>query len=272
MKKGGNLIRAPDMYDRIGRSYRQARQPDPRIEARVNAALGGASTVVNIGAGTGNYEPGNRRLVAVEPSLTMIAQRAQHAAQVVQAAAERLPFSDKTFDAAMALHTVHHWRDPRAGLLEMRRVADSAVVFCGSVAHTFWLTSDYFPAIDRARRPEVQPERIASVLGGTSRIEVIPIPRDCVDGFWEAYWARPEAYLDARVRAGTSVFRLLTPPELRSGLRRLSEDLRSGTWDERHGHLRQLEQYDCGLRMVVACELGPISRRAALFHRCLPHA
>lgn len=249
----GATPRRPDAYDSLGRSYRQTRGEDPRLAARVHAALGEARTVLNVGAGTGSYEPGYLTVAAVEPSAVMISQRPPGSAPVLRAAAEALPLPDHSFDAAMALWTVHHWADPGSGLRELRRVAARVVVVAASaLLNRLWLTSDYFPAMARTRRPEIQPERIASALGGQARIEPFPIPHDCVDGFGEAYWARPEAYLDPRLRAGMSAFALLSAAETEPGLRRLAADLASGAWDARHGRLRELDELDCGHRLIIA--------------------
>ena len=248
-----SAVRSPDRYDGIGRTYQQTRREDPRLAARVHAALGDARTVVNVGAGTGSYEPPGRTVLAVEPSAVMIAQRSARSAPVVQASAENIPLPSRSFDAGMALWTIHHWADLARGLAELRRVAGRVVIVAPSVLlNRLWLTRDYFPAMGRARRPEIQPEQIARTLGGSVRVEPLPVPRDCVDGFGEAYWARPEAYLDPVVRAGMSAFTLLTPPETEPGLRRLAADLESGAWDERHGHLRDLDELDCGHRLIVS--------------------
>ena len=240
-------------YDELGLEYLRTRRPDPRIAARIDAALGAAQTVVNVGAGTGNYEPHGRSLVAVEPSLVMIAQRAPGSAVVVRAVAENLPFKDSTFSASMALWTVHHWANPIRGISELRRVGRKIIIVCGSVKlNELWLTRDYFPSMAKARRPEIQPEVLLERLGGNGRIEAIPIPRDCTDGFGEAHWARPEAYLMPEVQLGTSAFRLLPSDELKRGLAKLRSDLEAGRWDARNEFLRDLEEFDCGLRMIVA--------------------
>jgi SAM-dependent methyltransferase len=244
--------RAPGRYDRLGVGYRRTRREDPRLVARIHAALGDAHSVVNVGAGTGSYEPRGRAVVAVEPSAVMIGQRPPGAAAAVRATAEALPFGKHRFDAAMALWTIHHWADPGRGIAELRRVARSVVIVTASSRlNQLWLIRDYFPAIGW-RRPEIQPDHIAALLGGNVRIEPLPVPHDCLDGFGEAFWARPEAYLEPRVRAGMSAFELLDEAELIAGLRRLRADLRSGTWDARNGDLRQLGEFDCGLRLIVA--------------------
>lgn len=245
--------RQPDRYDSIGHSYRQTRREDPGLAARIHEALGGVRTVVNVGAGTGSYEPRGLAVLAVEPSAVMIAQRPPGAAPAIQAAAEALPLGARSFDAAMALWTIHHWADLGQGLAEMRRVARRIVIVAPSVLlNELWLTREYFPAMVGARRPEIQPGRIAAALGGDVRIEPFPVPRDCADGFAEAFWARPEAYLDPAVRAGMSAFALLTPAETAPGLRRLAADLESGAWDARHGDLRGRSRLDCGHRLIIA--------------------
>jgi SAM-dependent methyltransferase len=248
--------RRPDSYDRLGIGYHLTRREDFRLASRIHAALGDARTVVNVGAGTGSYEPRGRDVTAVEPSEVMIAQRPSDAAPVVRAVAEALPFDDRSFDAGMALWTIHHWTDPQRGLAELRRVARRVVVHAvvSTVMNDLWLTSDYWPGMARDRRPEIQPEVVAAQLGGHVRIEPLPIPRDCVDGFGEAYWARPEAYLESHIRAGMSCFQRLEIAELEEGLDRLESDLRSGAWDARYGHLRHTDELDCGHRLVIADE------------------
>src|SRR6476660_1213565 len=200
------------LYDTIGTTYTVTRRTEPRIAAQVWAALGDAQTVLNVGAGTGSYEPVDRDVTAVEPSAVMRAQRPADAAPCVAAAAERLPFEDQSFDAAMAFSTVHHWHDPIAGLREMRRVARRVVVFtCDTSERSwrrrFWLTRDYLPEVT-ASRVGLATE-LARAIG--ARMEPVLIPWDCVDGFFEAYWRRPEAYLDEGVRRGVSVWSKVGP-------------------------------------------------------------
>lgn len=248
--------RRPDRYDQIGMGYHLTRREDPRLAVRIHAALGDARSVVNVGAGTGSYEPTDRRVIAVEPSEVMIAQRPRDAAPVVRAVAEALPFADRSFDAGMALWTIHHWTDPVRGVAELRRVARRVLIVAvaGTVMNQLWLTADYWPGMARDRRPDIQPEVIAAQLGGRVHSEPLPLPRNCLDGFGEAYWARPEAYLDASLRAGMSCFQRLEPAELELGLEQLAADLRSGDWDARYGHLRHTNELDCGHRLVVADE------------------
>lgn len=237
-------------YDGIGSRYSQHRVPDERIASRIVSALGGAQTVLNVGAGTGSYEPQDHEVVAVEPSATMIAQRLPGAAPVVQASAEALPFADGAFDAALAVLTVHHWTDWRSGVAEITRVARSAVVLTWDPAHAgFWLTRDYFPdllALDRSIFPPL--DALTSALGGADVLPV-PIPHDCTDGFGSAYWRRPEAYLDAGVRGAMSSFTRIGNVEPR--VARLAADLESGRWHDRYGHLLDLDELDAGYRLVV---------------------
>jgi SAM-dependent methyltransferase len=241
-------------YDQIGTSYRRFRQPDPRIAAQVSAALGAAETILNVGAGAGSYEPADRQVIAVEPSEVMLAQRPQGAAPAVRAVAEALPFPDSSFDAALAILTVHHWADVPRGLAELRRIAARIVILTTSAEqiNRLWLTAEYFPGSARVRRADIQPGRIAEMLGGEARIETVPVPHDCTDGFGEAYWGRPEAYLDPGIRAAMSACSMLTAAELEAGVSRLRDDLASGRWDERHGHLRELPELDTGHRLIIA--------------------
>jgi SAM-dependent methyltransferase len=247
---------APDgsLYEDIGRSYSRTRREDPRIAAEIAACLGAGLSVVNVGAGTGSYEPHDRLVVAVEPSWEMVRQRRDRSRCVVRGVGEALPFPDGAFDAGMAVLTIHHWTDPETGLRELRRVARRQVVFFFEPLHShgFWAL-DYFP--EALGLPSEQDPPGEAVLRRVLRVrEVRPVlvPPDCMDGFGTAFWARPEAYLDPEVQAGMSWLALL-PAEVRErGSARLAADLASGTWDRRHGHLRHLPAYDGGYRIAIA--------------------
>jgi hypothetical protein len=241
------------MYDAIGGTYSVTRRTEPRIAAQLWAALGDARTVLNVGAGTGSYEPPDRDVTAVEPSAVMRAQRPAGAAPCVAARAESLPFEDQSFDAAMAFATVHHWQDPIAGLREMQRVARRVVVFtCETTERSwrrrFWLTRDYLPEV-RASRVGLATE-LARAIGG--RIEPVPVPWDCADGFFEAYWRRPAAYLDESVRRGISVWARVGADAEERAVRSLRADLASGRWAERNHELLGLDAAELGLRLVIA--------------------
>lgn len=240
------------LYDTIGKGYTKQRVPDPRIAKQVAAALGQASTVMNVGAGAGSYEPRDRSVVAVEPSLTMIRQRPAGSHPVVQAMAEQLPFRDAVVEASMAVLTVHHWRALDAGLAELARVASDRVVILtwDPEGPAFWLTDEYFPALvalDRERFPTLG--ELSRILGPV-RVEPVLVPRDCIDGFLGAYWARPNAYLDPAVRAGMSGFGAIDG--LSEGLVQLEADLASGAWHRRFGEQCAGAQLDIGYRLVVA--------------------
>lgn len=240
------------LYDRIGVGYSAYRRPDPRIAARIVDALGPARTMVNVGAGTGSYEPADRTVVAVEPSAEMVRQRPPSAAPAVRATAERLPFRDRALDAALAVLTIHHWPNWRAGLDEMRRVARGPVVILTwDPDHAgFWLVQDYFPEIlemDLVIMPRLA--EIERILGPCD-VRPVPIPSDCSDGFLGAYWQRPERYLDAGARGAISAFAKIST--LDAGLDRLRAHLADGTWERRHGGLRALPELDIGYRLVVA--------------------
>ena len=242
------------LYDTIGATYTVTRRTEPRIAARIWAALGDARTVLNVGAGAGSYEPSDRDVTAVEPSALMRAQRPADAAPCVAATAESLPFDDQSFDAAMAVSTVHHWHDPIAGLREMRRVARRVVVFTFDTSDPsqFWLTRDYlreFAALRACRVLASLPE-LARAIG--ARMEPVPIPWDCADGFYEAYWRRPEAYLDENVRRGLSPWALVGPHAERSAVHSLRNDLASGRWAERNRHLVDLDAAELGARLLIA--------------------
>jgi SAM-dependent methyltransferase len=241
-------------YDRIGIGYSAVRRPEPRIAARVEAALGDARTVLNVGAGAGSYEPAEREVTAVEPSREMIAQRPPGSAPVVEGVAEDLPFGNYSFDAAVAIITVQHWSDVRAGLAEMARVARQRVVVLTLTPNSptdLWL-GDYFPgALDYHARAMPPIEELAAMLPGAS-VEVVPIPARCADGFFLAIWDRPEMHLDPDVRRASSVWHPLPQEEVDRGLEMLRADLESGRWDERNGHLRALDELDVGLRLLTA--------------------
>ncbi|WP_424940064.1 class I SAM-dependent methyltransferase [Aliiroseovarius sp. S253] len=238
-------------YDRIGIDYAQLRKPDPRIGARIEAALGDAKTVLNVGAGTGSYEPAGRTLTAVEPSAKMIAQRPASPTRVVQGVAEDLPFANNSFDAAMAVLTIHHWTDQAKGLSEMRRVTKGPLVILtyDPSFRDFWLL-DYVPqlaALDDGQMPPM-----GSYAKWLDEVEIseIPIPHDCTDGFLAAYWRRPEAYLDPRIRAAMSSFHAIG--DVSRELSQLASDLADGTWARNHADLLERDERDCGYRLVTA--------------------
>jgi SAM-dependent methyltransferase len=243
-------------YDASRATYTVTRRPDPRIAAMIERALGDARTVVNVGAGAGSYESPEREVIAVEPSATMRAQRPPDAAEAIDAAAESLPLDDGSVDAGLAVLTVHHWRDPLAGLRELRRVARGPVVvltFDPDQVEALWLVRDYLPElgeVDRARFPSIA--ATLEALGGRSSVERVPIPHDCRDGFLGAFWRRPERYLEPAVRPGISTFSEVDPEVLERALARLRNDVDSGAWRRRYGGLLSREELDVGYRLVVA--------------------
>lgn len=241
-------------YDRTGRTYSRTRQADPRVAAVIHEALLGMTSVANIGAGTGSYEPAHT-VVAVEPSRVMIAQRPPGSASAVQAVAERLPIRSNAVDAALAVLTVHHWGDLAQGIAEMRRIARRRVVVLtwdDNLFQRFWLVSDYLPAAAQTNADLAVPIAKLVWMLGDPRIIPVPVPHDCVDGFGGAYWRRPHAYLDPAVQAGMSLFALTPKPELQQGLSRLRADLDSGVWDRQHQDLLDAERLDLGYRLLVA--------------------
>ena len=246
-------IAGPSRYETIGAGYARRRQTEPRIAARIEAALGDARSVLNVGAGAGSYEPADREVIALEPSLTMIRQRRAESAPVVRGAAEYLPFGDDAFDAAMGVLTLHHWVDWRAGVAEMRRVAHRRVLLAyePAVSMEFWLLTEYFPAL---RDLEVSRPAIGDVAEamGADRIEPILVPHDCIDGFLGANWRRPEAYLDPAIRAANSSFGLVAPSELDEGMARLTSDVASGAWHRQHADLLELDEADLGYRLLLS--------------------
>jgi SAM-dependent methyltransferase len=242
------------LYDTIGATYTATRCTEPRIAARIWAALGDARTVLNVGAGTGSYEPPDRHVIAVEPSALMRSQRPAEAAPCLAASAEHLPFGDQSFDAAMAVCTLHHWQDPIAGLREMRRVARNVVVFLFDTSDpdVFWLTRDYLPEFAALRpcRVLASLRELAGAIG--ARLEPVPIPWDCADGFFEAYWRRPEAYLDEGVRRGISVWDAVGPQAEQRALHSLRMDIASGRWAERNRDIIDLDTAELGARLLIA--------------------
>jgi SAM-dependent methyltransferase len=247
------------LYDDIGRGYGRTRRPDPRIAAAIGTALADAETVLNVGAGTGAYEPADRHVTAVEPSAVMLGQRPVGAAPAIQAPAEDLPFADDSFDAAIAIISDHHWDDRDRGLRELQRVARQRVLLVNvdpAQTLTYWLTREYLPGVTglvppAMREPGAWRADLERKLGHVT-ITPIPAPHDCTDGFYQAFWRRPEAYLDPVVREGISVFARLDPDEVDRGLAILRDDLASGTWRTRHADLQRLDALDVGLAIVTA--------------------
>ncbi|MFF7364913.1 methyltransferase domain-containing protein [Streptomyces sp. NPDC008125] len=243
------------LYDAIGGAYPATRRTEPRFAAQIRDALGEARTVLNVGAGTGSYEPADREVTAVEPSAVMRGQRPAGSAPCVAASAENLPFGDHSFDVAMAVSTVHHWGDPIAGLREMRRVARRVVVLTFDTDEPgwqdrFWLTRDYLPEFADVLAEFPSLAEMADAIG--ARVEPVPVPWDCADGLFEAYWRRPDAYLEEHVRRAMSVWTRVGPEAEQRAVRSLGADLRSGRWAERNGGLAGLDAVDLGLRLLVA--------------------
>lgn len=238
-------------YDSIGIDYSALRKPDPRIAEAIERALGKSHTILNVGAGTGSYEPAGRLVTALEPSLEMIRQRPQGSARAVQGRAESLPFADDSFDSAMAVLTVHHWTDKARGLKEMRRVSRGRIVLLtfDPLHRGAWLL-DYLPEL--AALDEAQMPRMTDYENWLGPVEIkpLPIPFDCTDGFLYAFWRRPWAYLDPHIRSGSSSFWAIGYVEQK--LARLRRDLESGEWERRYSALLELDELDLGYRLVVA--------------------
>jgi SAM-dependent methyltransferase len=249
---GGSLMPGAQLYDAIGATYTVTRRTEPRIAEQIWTALGDAQTVLNVGAGTGSYEPPGLSVTAIEPSAVMRAQRPAGAAPCLDATAESLPFEDQSFDAAMAFATIEHWQDPIAGLREMRRVARRVVVFTYDAGDPdlFWLNRDYLPEFAGlwAGRPSLT--ELAGAIG--ARTEPVLVPWDCADGFYHAFWRRPEAYLDEHVRRGMSIWARVGPDAEQRAVRSLREDLASGRWAERNRDLVDLDAAEFGLRLLIA--------------------
>jgi SAM-dependent methyltransferase len=244
-------------YDTIGIGYAQTRREDPRLRDRVHAALGNTRTVVNIGAGTGSYEPLDRYVIAIEPSDVMAAQRPADLAPALRGTANNLPFRDASVDAAMAILTMHHWDEGRErGVREMRRVAKGPVViltYDALVSGQMWLFADYLREVaEMDCRIFPAPEEISGWLGGRVVIEPVPLPRDAKDWMLGSFWAHPERVLDPAARAATSGFARQPPVVCERVVRDVARDLADGTWDKRHGYLRAKQEHDVGLRLIVA--------------------
>jgi SAM-dependent methyltransferase len=241
------------LYDSISGTYRSTRCEEARVARHIHAALGNADRVVNVGAGTGNYEPRDRFVVAVEPSAAMVSARSR-SASAVQGVAEALPLPAASFDVAMASLTLHHWSDLRKGLMEMRRVAPRQVILMFDPAEIsrFWALGYWPEALGLPSEADAPgPGQVAEVLDVTE-VRTVPIPIDCTDGFGAAYWGRPKAYLDPDVQQGMSWLAQLPADNLAKGASRLAEDLQSGAWEERHGHLLTRTEFDVGFRVVMA--------------------
>lgn len=252
----------PELYDRIGRTYTSTRTTDPRIAAAVWNALGDARTVLNVGAGSGHYEPGDRQVVALEPSAVMIAQRPPDAggrARVIQGHAEALPFEDNSFDAVMAVLSDHHWSDRRRGFAELRRVARHRIVLFNAdpgQADRFWLTTEYLPEFlelipARYRAPGAWEDELR-VNFGEIELTPVPVPHYCQDGFYGAYWRRPQAYLEPQVRSGISVFAQVSSAAVARAINALRADLETGRWQERHRELLSLDELHLGFYVIIA--------------------
>jgi SAM-dependent methyltransferase len=246
-------------YDRLGRGYTARRGTDPRIAAAIDRALGDARSVVNVGAGTGSYEPPGREVIAVEPSAVMIVQRPAGSAPAIQASAEALPLDDDSVDAAMAIFSDHHWSDRVAGIREMVRVARKTVLVVNmdpAWAERYWLTRDYLRCFmdlvpERYREPGYWSAELGDLLGDVE-FERVPVPHDCRDGFYQAYWRRPEAYLEEPVQNSISVFHVLPEDEVSAAMERLRCELDDGTWEQRNADLLGRQELDVGLCLATS--------------------
>lgn len=246
-----------DRYDVIGAEYSRTRREDPRLAALIQAALGEARTIVNVGAGTGSYEPRDRYVLAIEPSAVMIAQRDPGLPPAITAGAYPLPLHEQSVDAAMAILTIHHWdEDQELGVREMRRVARGPVViltFDPEVSARMWLMADYLPEVaELDRRIFPTPDTLARWLDADVSVHEVPIPRDTPDWTLGSFWAHPERVLDGEARNSTSGFARMPQDVVDRVVGAVERDLQDGTWDERHGHLRQLNEYDAGMRLLVS--------------------
>jgi hypothetical protein len=253
---GAGSQHQPRTYDRIGAGYGQIRRTDVRLAQALQRARGGAHSVLNVGAGSGSYEPVTGWVVAAEPSAVMLAQHPGICR--IQARAEELPFLDQSFDVAMAVMSVHHW-DLERGLTEMKRVSRRQVVFCWDPDHEteLWMIEEYLPELgrfERSRHPGI--ETVAEGLGAHT-ITPFLIPHDFADGFQHAFWRRPDAFLDPAVRAASSMYALAGSYDVESGIERLRADLDSGAWSRSHADLLGRAEMDYGYRIIVGGEELP---------------
>jgi SAM-dependent methyltransferase len=240
------------IYDLIGATYAHQRRADPRIAATIIRELADTQSVLNVGAGTGSYEPADRFVIGLDPSVTMLKQRPSDSAPCVMGEAEHLPFPDASFDATMAILTIHHWTEATPGLLELARVARQRIVIVtwDPASEGFWLVQRYFPDILEKDRPLFSPMDAFRKLFPDVSVTPLLIPGDCTDGFLGAYWRKPEAYLDLKVRSAISTFSKIGDVERRIGW--LKQDLETGIWDQLYGHLRGLSELDVGYRLIVS--------------------
>jgi len=242
-------------YGEIGRTYSRFRQADPRIATVINTAFGDARRIINVGAGAGSYEPVDREVTAVEPSATMRAQRPPHLTRAIDAVAEDLPFPDGSFDAALASVTIHQWTDLRQGLAELRRVTRGPIVLFVSdpdLLREFWL-KHYAPEVVDAEARRFPPiKTVSAMLGGEVRVQSIPIPFDCSDGFNEAYYGRPEMLLNPDARLACSSWSFASRDVVARFESELRRELDNGEWDARFGEYRTKESYDGSLRLIVS--------------------
>jgi SAM-dependent methyltransferase len=242
-------------YNEGGHQYASVRRADPRIAAQIHIALGDAKRVLNVGAGTGSYEPSDRYVVPLEPSKVMRTQRPRQLAPALAGTADAIPFDDGAFDAAMAVLTVHHWKDRSRCLREIRRVTRGPVVimtFDPDAPSDFWLR-DYAPELEEVERQRYGSlQSVIDPLGGSVRVSPIEVPRDCSDGFQVAFYARPEAFLDPRVRRSQSAWSFLSSGVEDRIVKAIAADLASGRWEQKYRHLRALAAIKCQLRLVVA--------------------
>ncbi|OCJ07389.1 ubiquinone biosynthesis protein [Rhizobium sp. AC27/96] len=242
-------------YGVIGTGYTRYRQPDPHIAEFIRQALGDAATVLNVGAGAGSYEPVDREVTAVEPSASMRAQRPAHLPVAIDGTAESLPFPDQAFDAAMATFTVHQWSNLERGLSEMRRVTRGPVLILScdpDLLERSWLHA-YAPemiTVEARRYPSMA--AIVKGLGGNAEVKAVPIPLNCVDGFGEAYYGRPERMLDPGARLANSAWSFVDPSVGERFVAELGRDLADGSWDRRYGELRTQPFFEGSLRLIIA--------------------
>jgi SAM-dependent methyltransferase len=253
------------LYDVIGKAYASTRRSDPRIAEKLLEILASsqASTIADIGAGTGSYSlvlaECGYRVFAVEPSATMRSQAITHPAiEWIDGYADNLPLANQALDAAIIMLAFHHFQDYRQALREVRRIVGNGQIvlftYDPAMILSFWLTK-YFPSFVTDVESTFLPipklmHEIQTVVGHAVNAIPFSLPHDLSDSFAAVGWARPELYLDSKIRNGISSFAKIDAGELDNGLSHLREDLEKGTWDQQYGHLRQQTLYDVGYRFI----------------------
>lgn len=242
--------------EKYGKDYPNVRNTDPRIEKYITLALGSAKTVLNVGAGAGSYEPNDRYVVALEPSPVMRSHRIRRdKTPAINGTAQEIPFDDSSFDASLAILTIHHWSDWKKGIQEIKRVTKNKIViltFDPDLYANYWI-SYYFPELNEAAKqkyPKI--DSIKEELGTSCEVRSIPVPIDCSDGFIEAFYGRPEELTKKEVRSTQSMWSFLPPGVVDMKTEILTKELASGEWDRKFGSFRNMPEFNGALKLIIA--------------------